>query len=146
MPLVPRLQMAAGGDVPSRQPAFAGGAAGADARPPLDTRGLKPFDLNPDEMDNVTMRIFRELRKQLSMMENKKAEELTTADREKHARILASLERTMERLAQIEAGRAAARKSTASTQDGTALDALKREISRVTTVEFARRSSRKSDE
>jgi TolA-binding protein len=116
--------------------------ADARARPLLSTKGLRPFDLNPDEMDDVTMRIFNELRKQLAMMESKKAEQLDTQDRERHARILASLERTMERLAQVEAGRAAARKSTVSNQDGTAADAFKREISRVTTVEFARRSSR----
>src|ERR1700742_883345 len=93
-------------------------AASADARPPLTTRGLKPFDLNPDEMDDVTMRIFNELRKQLSMMENKKAEQLDAQDRERHARILASLERTMERLAKVEAGRTAARKSPLSVKDG----------------------------
>jgi TolA-binding protein len=117
-------------------------AARASVRSLLSTKGLRPFDLNPDEMDDVTMRIFNELRKQLAMMESKKAEQLDTQDRERHARILASLERTMERLAQVEAGRAAARKSTVSNQDGTAADAFKREISRVTTVEFARRSSR----
>ena len=121
-------------------------AADAHARPPLSTRGLKPTDINPDDMDDVIMRIFNELRKQLSMMEAKKAEQLDTSEREKHARILASLERTMERLVQVEAGRAAARKSTASNQDGTAVDAFKREISRIVTVEFARRSARGTDE
>ena len=92
-------------------------APSADSRAPLSTKGLKPTDLNPDEMDDVTMRIFRELRKQLSMMESKKAEELTTGDRERHARNLASLERTMERLAKVEAGRAAARKSRVMTNN-----------------------------
>ena len=121
-------------------------AADAHARPPLSTRGLKPTDINPDDMDDVIMRIFNELRKQLSMMEAKKAEQLDTSEREKHARILASLERTMERLVQVEAGRAAARTSTASNQDGTAVDAFKREISRIVTVEFARRSARGTDE
>ncbi len=47
--------------------------ADASVRPLLSTKGLKPFDLNPDEMDDVTMRIFNELRKQLAMMENKKS-------------------------------------------------------------------------
>ncbi|HSC19434.1 MAG TPA: hypothetical protein VLC74_11010 [Rhizomicrobium sp.] len=93
-------------------------AADARARPPLNTRGLKPTDINPEDMDEVTVRIFKELRKQLSMMETKKAEQLTTADRESHARILASLERTMERLAKVEAGRAAARKNQVSIKDG----------------------------
>jgi hypothetical protein len=88
--------------------------AAAHARPPLTTRGLKPTDINPDEMDDVIMRIFKELRKQLSIMEAKTAADLEPADRERHARILASLEHTMERLVKLEAGRAAARKNTAS--------------------------------
>jgi len=121
--------------------------AGAGAHPPLTTRGLKPTDINPDDMDDVTMRIFTELKRQLELLEKTEQRELKDpATREKHARILASLERTMERLALVEAGRAAARKSTASNQDGTAVDAFKREISRVTTVEFARRSSRSAQE
>lgn len=112
-------------------------AASADTRPPLSTRGLKTFDLNPDEMDDVTIRIFNELRKQLSMMENKKAEQLDAQDRERHARILASLERTMERLAKVEAGRAAARKSQASVKDGSRRDLLLRKLTVQATLERA---------
>jgi sugar-specific transcriptional regulator TrmB len=99
-------------------------AARADARPPLSTDGLRPTDINADEMDEIIMRIFQELRKQLSQMESKKAEQLTTTDRERHARILSNLERTMERLAAVEAGRAAQRKS-AKEHDH---DALLREV------------------
>jgi hypothetical protein len=110
-------------------------AARADARPPLTTRGLKPGDIDSDEMDDVIMRLFHELRKQLSMMENKKADELETVDRERHARILASLERTMERLAQVEAGRAAARKSTASLTDEHKRDLLLRKLTVQATLE-----------
>jgi len=110
-------------------------AADAHARPPLTTRGLKPTDINPDEMDEVTMRIFKELRKQLSTMESKKAEQLTTADRESHARILASLERTMERLVKVEAGRAAARKNQMSTKDGSRRQLLLRKLTVQATVE-----------
>jgi hypothetical protein len=112
-------------------------AADAHARPLLSTKGLRPFDLNPDEMDDVTMRIFNELRKQLAMMENKKAEHLDTQDRERHARILASLERTMERLAQVEAGCAAARKSQASAKDGNKRDLLLRKLTMQATLERA---------
>jgi hypothetical protein len=117
-------------------------AAAADARPPLSTRGLKPFDLNPDEMDDITMRIFKELRKQLSMMECKKADQLTTQDRESHARILASLERTMERLAKVEAGRAVARKSKVMTNDGhSGQKALDARIDRIIAIEFEKAAS-----
>ncbi len=110
-------------------------AASADARASLNTRGLRPTDINPDEMDDVTMRIFHELRKQLSMMECKKAEHLTTQDRESHARILASLERTMERLAKVEAGRAAARKSQMSVKDGSRRNLLLRKLTVQATLE-----------
>lgn len=112
--------------------------ADAQARPPLSTRGLKPTDINPDDMDDVTMRIFNELRKQLSMMEAKKAAELDGADRERHARILASLERTMERLAKVEAGRAAARKSAQKQDNGSALQAIERRVAGAVAAEFAR--------
>lgn len=112
-------------------------AADAHARPPLSTRGLKPFDLNPEEMDDVIMRIFSELRRQLSQMEAKKADELEPVDRERHARILASLERTMERLAQIEAGRAAARKSQVIVKDGNYRSLLLHKLTVEATVEQA---------
>lgn len=116
-------------------------AAGANARPPLSVEGLRPTDINPDEMDDIVMRIFKELRKQLSQMESKKAEHLTTPDRERHARILANLERTMERLAAVEAGRAAQRKS-AKEQDHDALfKELNDRITRAVRREIQRTSS-----
>ncbi|MBV8799280.1 MAG: hypothetical protein JO208_05685 [Alphaproteobacteria bacterium] len=110
-------------------------AAGADARATLSTRGLQPADINPDEMDDVTMRIFHELRKQLSMMECKKAEQLTTQERESHARILATLERTMERLVKVEAGRTAARKNQMSVKDGSRRNLLLRKLTVQATLE-----------
>jgi len=121
-------------------------AAHAAAHPLPTTRGLKASDINPDEMDEVTMRIFRELRKQLSMMEAKKADDLTTADRERHARILASLERTMERLAKVEAGRAAARKSQVSNNDGpSGRKALEARIDRILAIEFERAAAERAE-
>jgi len=117
-------------------------AAAVEACPPLTTRGLKPTDINPDEMDDVIMRIFKELRKQLSMMENKKADDLETVDRERHARILASLERTMERLVKVEAGRAAARKSKVTANDGSGgRKALEARIDRILAIEFEKSAS-----
>lgn len=116
-------------------------AASADARPPQIPKGLTASDINPDEMDDVIMRIFKELRKQLSMMESKKAEQLDTPERERHARILSNLERTMERLAAVEAGRAAQRKS-AREQDHDALfDELNNRITRAVRREIQRTSS-----
>ena len=110
-------------------------AAGAGACPPLTTRGLKLTDINPDDMDDVIMRIFKELRKQLSIMETKTAADLEPVDRERHARILASLERTMERLVKVEAGRAAARKNQMSVKDGSRRDLLLRKLTVQATLE-----------
>ena len=120
-------------------------AADAPARLPLSTAGLRPTDINPDDMDEIIMRIFKELRKQFSQMESKKADELTTPDRERHARILSNLERTMERLAQVEAGRAAQRQS-AKEQDHDALfEQLHNRISRAVRREIQRTSSDRAE-
>ncbi|HEX3653741.1 MAG TPA: hypothetical protein VHU18_13060 [Rhizomicrobium sp.] len=121
-------------------------AAVVDAYPPLTTRGLKPTDINPDEMDDVIMRLFHELRRQLSMMENKKTDQLEPADRERHARILASLERTMERLVKIEAGRAAARKSKVTANDGVSgRKALEARIDRILAIEFENAAAERAE-
>jgi hypothetical protein len=121
-------------------------AAAADACPPLTARGLKPTDINPDDMDDVIMRIFKELRKQLSIMETKTAADLEPVDRERHARILASLERTMERLVKVEAGRAAARKSKVTANDGTGgRKALEARIDRILAIEFEKAATERAE-
>jgi len=94
-------------------------------------RGLSPDDIDPDEMDRTLMRIFNELTRQLAQMEAKKAEQLDTTDRERNARILASLERTAERLVKLEAERSAARKSKAAIIDGHATEILDARIHRI---------------
>lgn len=106
------------------------GAPDDSARLPAIPKGLTASDINPDEMDDVIMRIFKELRKQLSQMEAKKADQLTASDRERHARILANLERTMERLAAVEAGRAAQRKSAKENDRDVLLTELHRRLDR----------------
>ncbi len=121
-------------------------AAGAGMRSALVTRGLKPTDINPDEMDDVIMRLFKELRKQLSIMEAKTAADLEPVDRERHARILASLERTMERLVKLEAGRAAARKSKVTANDGSGgRKALEARIDRILAIEFEKAAAERTD-
>lgn len=121
-------------------------AAGAGMRSALATRGLKPTDINPDEMDDVIMRLFKELRKQLSIMEAKTAADLEPVDRERHARILASLERTMERLVKLEAGRAAARKSKVTANDGSGgRKALEARIDRILAIEFEKAAAERTD-
>jgi len=120
-------------------------AADASARPPEIPKGLTASDINPDDMDDVIMRIFHELRKQLSQMESKKAEHLTTTDRERHARILANLERTMERLAAVEAGRAAQRKSAKENDRDALLAELHHRIDRAIGRAIQKSVSRRAD-
>jgi hypothetical protein len=94
-------------------------------------KGLNPNDIDPEELDNVIMRIFVELRRQLSQMEAIKDEKLQPPERERNARILGHLERTMERLVKVEAERSAARKTKAVTIDGHAVELLETRIDRI---------------
>jgi hypothetical protein len=95
-------------------------AALTPARPPPTLVNFGREEINPDAMDDVIMRLFRELNRQLVLLENTKPENIKeTSDHERRARILASLERTMERLTTLEAGRAAQRKSQANVKDET---------------------------
>ena len=122
-------------------------AALTPARPPPTLVNLGREEINPDAMDDVIMRLFRELNRQLVLLENTKPEAIKEAsDHERRARILASLERTMERLTTLEAGRAAARKSQASKRDGTALEALQREVTRIYLIERERSVTQTAEE
>ncbi|HEY4115400.1 MAG TPA: hypothetical protein VGM17_15195 [Rhizomicrobium sp.] len=93
-------------------------------------KGLNPNDIDQEELDNVIMRIFVELRRQLSQMEAIK-ENIEAVERERNARILGHLERTMERLVKLEAERSAARKTKAVTIDGHAVEVLETRIDRI---------------
>lgn len=93
-------------------------------------KGLNPNDIDSDELDNVIMRIFHELRRQLSQMEAITGK-IEAPDRERNARILASLERTAERLVKLEAERGAARKTKAAMIDGHAIEILDARIDRI---------------
>jgi hypothetical protein len=104
-------------------------AALTPVRPPLTLINLGREEINPDAMDNVIMRLFRELNRQLVLLEETKPENIKeTSDHERRARILASLERTMERLTTLEAGRAATRKSQANVKDDSARTMLLRKL------------------
>ena len=109
-------------------------------------KGLNPNDIDPDEMDRTLMRIFNELTRQLSQMEAKKAEQLDTTDRERNARILNQLERTMERLVKLEAERSAARKSKAKSSNANAKQALRDKIDRIIRFELKGRATCPADE
>ena len=106
---------------------------------PLSTKGLRPSDINSDEMDELIMRILAEVKRQLGQLEQAEQRDVENASaRDKHARILASLERTMERLAKVEAGRAAARKAKVTTNGLSGRKALEARIDRILAAEFER--------
>jgi hypothetical protein len=62
-------------------------------------------DINSEWMDIMVKRLFRELNRQLGQVESLKPEQARAADRVQNARVLASLERTLERLARLEKDR-----------------------------------------
>jgi|SRR5947207_7402784 len=109
---------------------------------PLALKGITKDDIDPNEMDNVIMRIFKELRRQLSMMESAKPEHLETPDRERHARILSNLERTMERLVRLQSERAEARKSKAANSDDNPRARVRAKIAELIELEFKGENSR----
>jgi len=121
-----------------------GSGAGGNplARKGLNPNDLNPNDLNPEEMDRIIMRLFKEVRRQLSQLEGvKDSTGVTSQDRDRNARTLAQLERTMERLTKLEAERSAARKSKAMKYDGNARQALRDQIARIIRIEIEGRGS-----
>src|SRR5580692_6040013 len=62
-------------------------------------------DINSEWMDIMVKRLFKELNRQLAQVESLKPEQARAADRVQNARVLASLERTLERLARLEKDR-----------------------------------------
>jgi hypothetical protein len=108
--------------------------------PPLTLVCLGREEINPDAMDHVVMRLFTELVRQLSIEEDIKPDDLKAshADRERHARILVNLERILERLANLEVGRAAARMSRVQITDGNARRAIEARIDRIIEAELTR--------
>jgi len=71
---------------------------------------------SPDQwMDEIMERFLLETDKQLKLIEETKAREVT--EQASHARTLASLERTLERLARLETQRAARERKVVKTDD-----------------------------
>lgn len=64
----------------------------------------------PDWLDNMVRRLFLQLENQLAHVEKSAAPE-NTGDEERNARTLASLERTLERLTQLEKQRSVVRQA-----------------------------------
>jgi len=84
-------------------------ADGALSLADLRALGVKPQDIDSEWMDDMTKRIFTELKRELSQLENSKPktehEKQDAATRALNARTLDSLQRTLERLNRMEAQR-----------------------------------------
>ena len=66
-------------------------------------------DIKSEWMDIMVKRLFRELNRQLAQVESLKPEQASAGDRVQNARVLSSLERTLERLSRLEKERVARR-------------------------------------
>jgi len=78
----------------------------------LNELGIHPEDVDEIWMDEMVKRLFHEIRKQLSQLETAMANGDTSEQasrRAANARSLASLEKTLERLARLEEQRASSR-------------------------------------
>jgi hypothetical protein len=88
--------------------------AGALTRADIEAAGVKPNDIDSDWIDNMVKRLFRELNRQLACIESTKPEDGDTKKasvRAAHVRSLGAIERTLERLAQMEQERTARRQT-----------------------------------
>jgi hypothetical protein len=95
-------------------------------------------EINPDAIDHTMMRMFLRLVVDFSIEDNMKEDELRKDDpkRERHARILANLERRLERIANFETSRAAARMSRAAANNEDARRLLEARIDRFLEAKF----------
>jgi hypothetical protein len=86
----------------------------------LRAEGIAPHDIDNEWMDDMTKRLFKELKRELSQLENAKPtatnDKEDAAARALNARTLDSLQKTLERMNRMEAQRAdrRARKGTVS--------------------------------
>ena len=88
-------------------------------------------DISSHWIDLMSKRLRRELNKQLCQVENQKAETSTSTDRRENARVLASLQNTMEKLVRMEAQRDARRKGKNIAKDADARKELERKLDRI---------------
>jgi hypothetical protein len=91
--------------------------AGALTRADIEKAGVKPDDIDPDWLDEMVKRLFRELNRQLACIESTKPEDIDTKKasvRAANVRALSAIERTLERLAQMEQERIARRQPKAA--------------------------------
>jgi hypothetical protein len=95
-------------------------------------------EINPDAIDHIMMRMFTTLVVDFSIEENMKEEQLKNDEvlRERRARILSNLERRLERIANFETSRVAARMSRAAANNEDARRLLEARIDRLLEAKF----------
>ncbi len=124
-------------------------ADGALSLAELRARGVKPQDIDSDWMDQMANRLFVELKRELSQLENSKPRtEHDKADasvRALNARTLDSLQRTLERLNRMEAQRAARRAASGTLKPSEARARLRSRIVEIVARLEARSAPDESD-
>jgi hypothetical protein len=105
---------------------------------------VTPEDVKSDWMDLMTKRLFAELNRQLCQVESEKKETPTSEDRVQNARVLATLQSTMERLARVEAKRNAHRKGKTIATDADLRKSMERKLDSIAAARAAAGVDRKS--
>lgn len=103
-------------------------------------------DVKSDWMDLMTKRLFAELNRQLCQVESEKKEALTSEDRVQNARVLATLQTTMERLARMEAKRNAHRKGKTIATDADLRKSMERKLDSIAAAKAAALLAQKSEQ
>jgi hypothetical protein len=97
-------------------------------------------DISTHWIDLMSKRLRRELNRQLCQVESQKAETSKPGDRTENARVLASLQTTMDKLVRMEAQRDARRKGKNVTKDADARKELERKLDRIAAAGRAKKS------
>ncbi|MGN6516515.1 MAG: hypothetical protein ACTHLR_11835 [Rhizomicrobium sp.] len=105
---------------------------------------MKLDDLQSEGIDIMVKRLFAELNRQLCQVESKKDGELKAGERMENARVLASLQHTLERLARMEAQREAYRKGKNVAKDADARKALERKLDQLAAARGSNDNSERS--
>ena len=120
-------------------------ADGALSLAELRAQGVTPQDIDPEWMNQMTNRLFAELKRELSQLENSKPraeyDQKDASVRALNARTLDSLQRTLERLTRMEAQRADRRSRYPEISAEEARDKLEPHILEIVARIRARRNS-----
>lgn len=114
----------------------------------IEAEGITPDDIDETWLDDMVKRLFVELKRQLSQVEKSKSipGAKAASERAADARTLASLERTLERLAKLEQQRALMRETKVAAKHDEARLALERRLDQLLAAQRARPAAQEPDE